>query len=811
MSLSLFIDLCRAENSREVTDALDAHAEDLGYATRLDIRYEFVGGMPNNRGQIGAMASMRAALYEKVMNGYDSLIDHYQRNELFENNPSNAAMALAEIAGSANARGVYMVVTKANMALGQMGQPPKRQNVLVLDEGTGILAEAFPSTILSLNGNNKTSNPLMAGTYGMGGSAIYSKTDYCLIYSISEERPNELAFTVVYERYVPSERDWPAYVYILDEQGNIPTIEISELPSDMVINPEEITSKNAIYVGQNIVLPVQSGTGVKVYELEGLASNFEVQNYLKDRGFGMPVPVRYRNGVPVAKTEEDPEGLGALKSGGLRRVNDQVGQRFTFNSVNNPVIHSVADVPILVEDGQAQANLRLWVLARGDKQISEKGKRETPVMSVLGADRADSPIYVTINGMTQHNMPSYKLLQKAGLNFVSGHVVMEINCDIMDRGVRGKFFTSTRERIDDRWEERLKEEVIKFLKTEAQGKLGEIDRQLKSKLLEQASGETSVGGLTQFAKIMKMSVAGSILGQFGFKSMLPFTRKRLDTVTVTPREPGGLANRLGPRRIPIEIEVRKATIKQGETQWIVVRTDAYDDWDDAISIALPPFLTLVPNGRLKLSNGVVRYSVDCDSKVSIGSNAEIVATLDRSRINQPAIVAKAEVIVIKPSKKEKDIENDEAADKQQNSLPDIIPVPVNGYGDAWDQMRSGGLPAEHVAFHWVDDTAEAKIYLYYNTNFPALQYAVDELGRKKVGQKLIEALREDYLLHLRLMVVSEKNTKHDFSVENTLQLLHKARGDAVRATALMLTLKAQQYGAVLMIDSDEDEAEAVAA
>lgn len=811
MSLSLFIDLCRAENAREVTDALDAHSEELGYATKLDLRYEFVGGRPNNRGQIGAMASMRAALYEKIMNGYDSLIDHQQRNGLFTTNPTNAAMALAEIAANEQERSVYMIVTKANMALGQMGQPPKRQNVLILDEGTGILAESFATTIMSLNGNNKTSNPLMAGTYGMGGSAIYSKTPYCFIYSISEERPDEIAYTVVYERYVPSERDWPAYVYILDEQGHIPTIQISELPSDVVLYGHEITSKNAIYVGQKIVLPTESGTGVKVFELEGLASNFDVQNYLKDRGFGMPVPVRYRNGVPVAKTEDDPEGLGALKSGGLRRVNDQVGQRFRFDSLNNPVIHDVKDVPILVEGGQAQAHLQLWVLARGEKKISDKSKGETPVMSVLGSDRADTPVYVTINGMTQHNMASYKLLQKAGLNFVAGHVVIEINCDAMDRGVRGKFFTSTREHIDDRWEERLKDEITKFLKTEAQGKLGEIDRELKAKLLEQSVGENSIGGLSQFAQIMKMKVAGSILGQFGFKALLPSTRSRTDTVTEGKGDSGGSPNRLGPRRIPIEVQVRKATVKQGETQWILVRTDAYDDWDDSITIELPPFLKMVPNGRLSLSNGVVRYSVECDTSVMIGSTAEIVATLDRSRINQPSLTASAEIIVIKSSDKSKQIESEEATDKHQNSLPDIVTIHVNGSGEGWDQMRSGGLPADQVAFHWSDDVAEGKVYLYYNTKFPALQYAVDELGRKKVSQKLIEALREDYLLHLRLMVVSEKNTKHDLSAENALQLLHKARADAVRATTLMLTLKVQQYGAVMALDAAEEDIEFAAA
>jgi hypothetical protein len=795
MSVSLFLDLCRAENARQVKDALDSHAEELGRASHLDLQYQFVGGRPNNRGQIGAMSSMRAALYEKIMNGFDSLIDHYQRNALFKSDPSNAAMALSEIAEN-NERGVYMITTKANTALGQLGQPPKRQNVLILDEGTGILPEAFPATILSLNGNNKTSNPLMAGTYGMGGSAIYNKTDYCLIYSIPEERPDEVAFTVVYERYVPAERDWPAYVYVLDDDGRIPTISISELPSELVLYPEELNSRNAIYAGSKVLLPRVSGTGVKVFELEGLASNPEVQDYLKDRGFGMPVPVQFRNGVPVTPTKEDPEGLGAPQSGGLRRVNDVKGQRFAFDSLNNPVIHHVRDVPVLVENGQSQARLEMWVLERGEKNISEKGRKRSPVASVLGDSRADTPIYITINGMTQHNMPSYKLLQKAGLNFVSGNVIIEINCDVMDRSVRGKFFTSTRERIDDRWEQRIKDEIIKFLKTEAGSRLGEINREMQTKLLEQATGEVGTSGLAQFARIMKMAVAGSILGQFGFRANLPTTQKVKLTIGYDHGRGGGAPNRLGPRRIPQEVEVRKATIKQGETQWIVIRTDAYDDWDEAISITLPPFLAVVPNGRLPLQNGVVRISVECDAAVKIGTTATITATLDRSRINQPPLIADADILVIKQSSNTKEQEADESVNKPQKSMPDIQLVGLEPHGEGWDQMRTGGIPAEQVAFHWTEVAAEGKVYLFYNKKFPALQYAVEELGRKKANQRLLDTLHDDYLLHLRLMVVSEMNTKHDITSEQTVQLLHRARADSVRATTLMLTLKAEQFGAL---------------
>jgi hypothetical protein len=195
--LELFLSCARATRNAEVEAALDEFADAHGLASYRELPYYFLGGRDNNRGPVEAMSDTRNAVYEKVMNGFDALIDLYQRHGLFKKNPTNASEALSEIGSDLKHPGVYLITSKANTRTGERGSPKKRANVLICDEGTGIVGSAFKSTILSIEGSNKAANHLMAGSYGMGGSAIYASSEFSLIYSVAEIDPSTLTFTVI--------------------------------------------------------------------------------------------------------------------------------------------------------------------------------------------------------------------------------------------------------------------------------------------------------------------------------------------------------------------------------------------------------------------------------------------------------------------------------------------------------------------------------------------------------------------------------------------------------------------------------------
>src|SRR5579863_1344112 len=95
--LKIFLAVDLAKRSSEVEAALDEFADTHGRQSHRDLPFYHLGGRDNNRGPIEAMSDARNAIYEKVMNGFDSLIELYQRYARFRTNPTKAAEALNEI------------------------------------------------------------------------------------------------------------------------------------------------------------------------------------------------------------------------------------------------------------------------------------------------------------------------------------------------------------------------------------------------------------------------------------------------------------------------------------------------------------------------------------------------------------------------------------------------------------------------------------------------------------------------------------------------------------------------------------------
>jgi hypothetical protein len=75
MSLQLFLELMAAKSNLGVRAVLDDFALDHGFANLLDLPCRHFGDKENNRGPVEAMESTDNALYEKVMNGFDAVIE----------------------------------------------------------------------------------------------------------------------------------------------------------------------------------------------------------------------------------------------------------------------------------------------------------------------------------------------------------------------------------------------------------------------------------------------------------------------------------------------------------------------------------------------------------------------------------------------------------------------------------------------------------------------------------------------------------------------------------------------------------------
>jgi hypothetical protein len=389
--------------------------------------------------------------------------------------------------------------------------------------------------------------------------------------------------------------------------------------------------------------------------------------------------------------------------------------------------------------------------------------------------------------MTPQNHP-LDLLKT--LYYISGNVIVEIDCDIMAPAIRGNFLTSTRERIKAEWARRLKADIEEFFRHEKDGKLGEINADMRETILRNSASEDMTAGVALFQRVMKSTVVGSLFNKFGLQVSTgeEANGKIKGTRSGGSINPGGKPSRLGPHPEPFEVEVRKHVVKRGELQYVTVRTDAFDDWDEAVTLEVSSCLTI--KHRRPLSDGRITYTIECDPDVQEGSKGQMVAKLDRSRIKKLPIIDECEFTVVRPNLREADIKP-----KNRTMIPDITLVPVKPYGENWDQMRDPGGINENIAFNFTQDQS-GKIILFFNSEFFALVEGMNSLSRKKATQPLTVSFQNDYKLALHMLVLSELETQ-DIIAQDTngaMQQLHLSRAAAARTAAALILWQIERLG-----------------
>jgi hypothetical protein len=805
-SLQLFIELMKARNAHEVRLALDDYSQAQVGGQLVDLPFKYVGGRKNNRGPIEVMESIENSVYEKVMNGFDALIELRQHREGFSNGPTNAAQALAEIGDNPNEPGVYLITSRAHTRTGSVGQPKKRSNVVVVDEGIGIQSDAFHDTIMSLEGSNKLSNPLMAGSYGFGGSAVYRYSTFTIIWSRSIRKPDVISFTVVHQNFGSGAR-YPSYVYLIDPDGEVLSFNVGDLPSEMVIAPSAITSQNIMDASHLIPVP-RHGTGIKVFELENFAASPRIYSFLRDRGFGMPIPCRFRNGVEKGdsddswedgETETGPDGE-VPQRGNTRRLYNATGLRHSLNDPTSRKAYKVAfhQLPIgIMPDGdQAQATLECWVLERADRDTKVARAGEPVIESILGKDRRNTPCYVTLNGMTQENLPTHVILKNVRLPYLRNHLILEINCDQMDPQTKGRFFTSSRERLTQESVAWIKDEITKYLTMQAEpdGELAKLNAKYRDAVIagnDPDAEAASRRGMELMARLMRTGAIGTLLSRFGAPSasapQSSSTREaslqtgRLETEGAQPLlgSKGGKGSQLILMPIPDILEVRKHTFKQGAAEWVVVRTNGYNDWDQAIEIAFPEYLSVVE--RLPLANGRLSLYVQCSTEVVIGTKGRIEAVLDRSRVGLPSLSENAIFTVIRGTA---GISKPSAPIM---ALPNIELKPVEPGQPDWEHMHSGDVPPEKVAFNFIDEGSRVRVF--WNKKFAAFTSAIDEVERRYKSVPVSKKFVIDYTTYLSVLTLAALDVERSaIDVAETNPLVHRMRAEAVTANAMLLTL-----------------------
>lgn len=794
MTIQLFVALATASTSDDIFNALNEYAPNhqmvpIGAKAKDAWGPERAGW--NNRFAVEVMANADGALFEKIMNGFDAHIALAQYQKSFTKNPMTPVDALNELSESAWTVGKDSGKPRADklfLYVSTQTESPGT-NVTVIDTGVGVRWMDFPSTIMSIGGNNKITNPLMAGSYGFGGAALNRFATCTLVYSVSVADPSKIGFTVVFR--APPEKDWKAdsYVYATDGDGNVFNVDISALPGKMVVRPSEveipeetkdITSDVLFrdYLERHIILPVH-GTTIRAFDMEGFRDKVEVYNAVREMGFGMSFPVRYLHGASKKRHASSYNILGLRNTlNDPRRAleaNEEViaEKKAAGRSSNiNPLLYKTS-----YEILSGQAKLTIWVLNRKNTEYQAK---DVPVANILRDQTKRNPIFVTLNGQTHRNLPIWMLLKNSGLEYLDGHVIIEINCDLMGPDERREYFTSNRENITKKMDERIKESLLRFFRAYgAEGQpLRAINDYMRQEFMSKAETFDVKNQTERFVEVMKMSVAGNVFSKFGGVVGKGDRKGTGEGVTRNPRQ-------ITPRvlnPIPTVLEIKTKTVEiEAEDEHIRINTDAYNEWKDKLSIQLPAWLK--QTGMVELKEGRASFVVKVDPSAQIGDVGTVKVRMDRSSIKQDDLIASMDVSVVKRQTRQKPKARDE-----QHGIPDIKPILMaQDNPNFMVSLMPGKLVSveKEVAFKYrVNPTS---IDVFINADFAPFVTLIEHVS-KTYDAEIAKQAKEFYqmgAMFLSLADIENQEENKDATVLEDEQQ-HRINAIAMRSVVMVL-------------------------
>lgn len=751
------------------------------FAEDRDVHFLPIGGNPelswkqglayNNRGAIENMEDPFGAHYEIVMNGFDSAID--LATPRLKTKPTTPIEALREIGTAAGVLVLTGRETRDVVAPRRGRAPKERANVLTVDQGTGIPADAFSATIMSIMGNNKITNPLMAGSYGQGLKSNFRFTDkgFAVLYS-RVKGSNQIAFTVT---KIMARDNWKAdgYVWQCDANGHALVADIAKIPSSILRKMSEVTSENAVETAeQGMIVIGDHGTGIKLFGLEDFNTPVQVYNKLRELGFGMENnPVHFRNGVATEKdtTKRAYNILGLRQSLNKRGANDSY-----------PVIWKASDLnhgkPIPILDNQAE--MEVWVVKRREGKVTKTHDDLTePVKSILSKERHNSPIFVTLNGQTHKNLHSRVIFRNVNLPYLDGYVIVEVNCDKMDAATRRDYFTSNREGATRAMEDDVRRELEDFFKA-MHGPLGRINREIRDSFLTGKRSPDSQSAVERMAEIMNKPLVGTILSKFGAPVADPKGKDGSGKKDATTKKKATEQEEIVLTGTPDELEVLNRSIAPGGQTFITILTNATNDFAPDIEVDLPPFLT--EEYRLVLDEGRMSVRVKCKPDTPLGEAGKVTVSLKRGAIN---LVAEGIVTVAAREKKET---KNSGGDKKR-MMPKINLEVITHLDPRWGSGMDAGLLAPVEVAYNAKPSGEGEFDVFINQNFPARKHLADTVAAKFRDKDIVEKTLADFDTAIGLMALADEEIDVGEAVVGS-DYLHRSKAAKCKAQAIIMML-----------------------
>jgi hypothetical protein len=731
--------------------ALDEHFGPHGLA------WHAFGNNLSNSSTIGLGTKPGKSLAERVTNATDAIIE--DRRPLGIEEPRSPRIAAQQwfgrpltaandglfrwsYSGTGIDRRISVVLTQSGVELAP--------TIDVLDDGIGIAAEQFPSTILSLQGGNKITKWYLIGAFGQGGAATLAFCDYALIVSRHRDQPDRIGFTVVRILNVSDQFKEDTWVYLSIQSGgpiSVPSCAVAQEP--ITLYPEFPNGPS-----------LQKGTVVRhfSYRLNGLADTLapspgNLYHYLHLSLFDPLLPFRVIDLRNPAKIKDE---LVSGSRNRLMRLTKRSSEADDDATSGRTELRHSREMEYVVPVGgdEPSIGIEYWVVLN-----YRKGRKDRPDELILRGHsnelfiQKNYPIVGTLNGQTQAEL-SAQLLRELGLGMVARHIVIHIDASNSGNRVRRQLFSTNRESFK---EGPILDGLLQVLRRmlEEDENLKAIERELTEKIAKREINATNEEVKRQVTRLLLE--AGFQPSDEGTSTAM--AKSGDTTVTKEPRkgkpvtaEPLQTLPYPSVTRFEIVVPDGKLDIRQNEVEVVLVETDADAEYDVRGRIAVrsePSCLEVASKSPLK--GGRVRWRLRTTSEAKVGNAGRVIASLTKPDGTQLSDSIPFEVHAVLEAKSK----------KIRGQVPpfEIFPVNPDDAPDIWTQLwpnlgdEVGRDKQASVAYK--PFRTPQGIIIYYSTIFVPFSSQLEKL--KTESDIAAQLFRENYEIWVAYHAILQEN------------------------------------------------------
>lgn len=622
--------------------------------------YKFVpvGGNPSNAGPIEMASEPISPLIERLMNAFDGVIELYAAikgsGQTLPISPREAVTRWCDIKGghayNLTIQERQEIAEQIQVIIDDSGEgKDKAPTFIFRDFGIGIHPDDWSHTILSLNKSNKLDKPYLAGAYGQGGSSTYAFCQYSLILSrrnskCLDQRKDCVGWSVVRINDTDESLKNAVYEYLVDPYGNIPV-------SDQICDFGAGT-----YIAH---IAYRSGNVGKAMTLEG----YRVFN---NNLFDPILPYWFRD--PRYKQNR-------AMAGHISRVLPQENEMVEYSGSYTKILAPESKIVI-----------RYWVFNIKKKSQNEKDK-ESFLSGFLETPKSPNTILITLNGQKQGFLSKSFIKQEIEMPFLANYILVQIECDNLDRKMKRGLFSSTREKAKtgealDTIKEALREaltqdEQLKRIEMERKQlqntKMDEEAQNRVRKLLDKyitkhLSSAKEVAATTETANtaIFPNTKLGQVPSDLGKTRGFPSHGLR------PPHPPAPLPPPLPVNDPPTFLHIVSSDplkIKAGDSSWLRVECDVADDFftrpenPGSLSVLFTG-INAKKEAETGLRGGRFRIKISMPNNAEVGTMGNVLVKIEGSGF-EPLIATCAIVV-----------DNEEKTKPENEARPTPAPVPV---------------------------------------------------------------------------------------------------------------------------------------